>query len=450
MTQTKRQMSLSLSLQSAGYHAAAWRLDTAPANPDTDYRFYLDLALRAERAKFDMIFFADGVAIRESDIDPDGFSRHSGVGRLEPLTLVSAIAACTTHIGLGVTASTSYNEPFHVARQFASIDHISGGRACWNVVTSWTDAEAKNFNREKHFDYASRYERAREFVEVVRGLWDGWEDEALVLDKESGVYLDPDRLHVLDHRGKHFKVRGPLNIARTPQGRPLICQAGQSDVGQELAAESADIIYTIGSTFEAGRTFYRSVKDRMPRYGRHPDALKILPGIVPVVAPTKAEAEDRFAALQDLIEPALGLTLLAPYFGDLSHYPFDGPLPDEARIDTIQSVAEALRARARRENLSIRQLCRIASVGNNFVVGDPETVAGLMEDWFTGGAADGFNICSPDVPAAAQSFIDLVVPLLQERGLFRTEYQGRTLRENLGLDHPENRHARAGAPRSVA
>jgi FMN-dependent oxidoreductase (nitrilotriacetate monooxygenase family) len=407
---------------------------------------YIELAQLAEAAKFDTIFFADGVGVRLKDIEAASRKAHSGVYPFEPITLLSALSAVTKHIGLIATASTSYSDPFNLARQFSSLDHLSGGRAGWNLVTSSDPDAAFNFGHESHILHADRYERAEEFADVVLGLWDSWEDDAFPRDREAGVYFDKDKLHVLDHKGKHFKVRGPLNTPRTPQGHPVVVQAGASEPGKELAARTAEAIFAAQITLDEAVGFYADVKGRMAKYGRDQDELKIMPGIFPVVAPTQAEAEDKFAQLQDLIQPIVGLNMLAGLSGglDLSQYDIDGPLPDAVpETNAGKSRQSLLLDLARRENLTIRQLyLRIAGARGHWqVVGTPQHIADQLEERFEARGADGFNVMAPIMPGGLKDFIDLVVPELRRRGLFRTEYEGATLRENLGLKRPTNRFA---------
>jgi FMN-dependent oxidoreductase (nitrilotriacetate monooxygenase family) len=438
-----RRMKLGLSMRGIGYHAAAWRHPDVPPGAALDYNYYLRSAQTAERGKFDMIFFADGIGIRSRDI-PAGSLARSGyeVAELEPITLLSALAPMTRHIGLITTASTTYNEPFHIARKFASLDLISGGRAGWNVVTSWSEAEARNFNREQHLDYETRYDRARECLEVVLGLWDSWDDDALVFDKAAGRYFDPAKLHVLNHKGRHFSVRGPLNVGRSPQGHPVIVQAGASEQGRELAGASAEVVYTLQYALDGAKAYYDSVKSYLPKFGRAAEDMKIMPGFTPIVGRTQEEAQAKFDRLQELVEPLVGLARIAPDFGDLSGYPPDGPIPEATGDVELKSTAVQLRERARREHATIRQLY-LAVVGGRALreIGTAADVADRMQEWFEAGAADGFNITPTVLPEGIDDFVELVVPELQRRGLFRTEYEGRTLRENLGLRRPVSRYA---------
>ncbi|MGQ7938586.1 LLM class flavin-dependent oxidoreductase [Paraburkholderia sp. D1E] len=438
----KRQIRLGAFLMETGHHIAAWRHPDAHASGGLDFAHYAELAQIAERAKFDAVFFADSVSVRDSNLP--SLSRTARADHFEPLTLLSALSVVTKHVGLIATVSTTFNEPYNLARKFASLDHLSGGRSGWNLVTSSTESEALNFSFDRHPDHAIRYERAREFYDVVAGLWDSWEDDAFIRDKESGVYFDPDKLHVLGHTGKHFKVHGPLNVARSPQGWPVVVQAGASEAGRELAAQTAEVIFVAHQTLDEAQSFYRDVKGRLAKYGRAPDHLKIMPGIFPIVGRTQEEAEAKFAVLQDLIHPTVGLSLLSNMSGgvDLSQYPVDGPLPELPETNGGKSRQRLLFDLARRENLTIRDLyLRIAGArGHQQVVGTPHSIADQLQQWFEEEGADGFNIMSPWLPGGLTEFADLVVPELQRRGLFRTEYEGRTLRENLGLPRPANRY----------
>ncbi|GHO84056.1 LLM class flavin-dependent oxidoreductase [Dictyobacter formicarum] len=444
MSTKKGQLKLGAFLMNTGHHVAAWRHPDAREDGGLDFVHYRHLAQTAERAKFDMVFLADGVAVRR-DQNPESLSRSGQIVHFEPLTLLSALAAVTEHIGLVATASTTYNEPYHIARKFASLDYLSHGRAGWNVVTSASEAEAQNFNREKHMDHALRYERAREFLQVTIGLWDSWDDDAFIRDKESGIYVYPEKVHVLNHKGKHFSVRGPLNVARPPQGYPVIVQAGASEDGQDFAASTAEVIFTAQQTLEEAQAFYAGIKGRLATYGRSPDQLKIMPGVFPVIGQTEAEAKEKYDQLQNLIHPKVGLALLSGNLGgfDLSAYPLDGPLPELPETNLNKSRQKLVTDLARRENLTIRQLYQaIAGArGHRTIWGTPEQIADQLEEWFVNDAADGFNIMPPYLPTGLDDFVELVIPILQQRGLFRTEYEGRTLRENLGLTRPASQFA---------
>ena len=429
-------------LYPTGHHIAAWLHPVAQADAGSNFAHYVELAQLAERGKFDLIFMADGVGTRGTDIEALSRTATRYVAQFEPITLLSALAAVTRNIGFVATASTSYNEPYHIARKFASLDHISGGRAGWNLVTSSSEHEAHNFGRDEHYAHGERYERAEEFADVVTGLWDTWEEGAFPRDKQSGLYFDPEKQHVLNHKGKFFKVRGPLNVARSPQGHPVLVQAGSSEPGKELAARTAEVVFTAHQTFEDARTFYADLKGRLRKYGRHADDLKVMPGIFPVVGRTIAEAEEKFEQIQELIHPVVGLALLSGMTGgvDLSAYPLDGPVPALPETNASKSRQRLLLDLAHRENLTIRQLyLRIAGArGHRQIVGTPAQIADEMQHWFTGGAADGFNIMPPHLPVGLRDFVDLVLPELRRRGLFRNEYEGTTLRQNLGLRTPQH------------
>jgi len=446
---SKRQLSLNAFLMSTGHHVAAWRHPDVPAGAELDFGEYLKVARIAEAAKFDAVFVADGIAVGKGSNAAasgnfDTVAKTARASHLEPFTLLSALAAVTERIGLIGTVSTTYNEPYHLARKFASLDWISGGRAGWNQVTSNTPAEAANFNRDEHPEHALRYERAGEFLDVVKGLWDSWEDDAFVRDKASGQFFDPAKLHVLNHKGKHFQVKGPLNVARPPQGYPVLVQAGSSEAGREIAARTAEAIFTAHQSLESAQAFYADVKGRLARYGRRPEELKILPGILPIVGRTEEEARAKYQKLQDLIHPQVGLSLLSGMIGaDLSGYDLDGPVPlDLPETNGGKSRQALLLDLAEREQLSIRELyLRIAGArGHWTVVGTGTQIADRIQQWFENGAADGFNVMPPWLPGGLEDFIEQVVPELRRRGLFREEYSGTTLREHFGLARPENQY----------
>ena len=434
-----RKMRLGAFLHGVGHHVAGWRHQSSRPDLLVNVRHYLDMARTAERGRFDLIFFADNLSVRERDPAP---LRHIAdyIVQFEPIGLLSALSVVTERIGLISTASTSYNEPYHVARKFASLDHLSNGRAGWNLVTSTTEAEAHNFGRDSHFSHGDRYARAAEFAEVVRGLWDSWEDDAFPRDQREGIYCDPDKLHVLNHKGVHFRVRGPLNVARPPQGHPVIAQAGASPPGRDLAARTADLIYSMQWSLEAGQEFYADMKARAERYGRAPDDVKIMPGMLPVVGRTEAEAQEKFEQMQSLVDPVVGISQLSAMFGgiDLSNCPIDGPLPDLPETNASKTRQDILVDMAKRENLTIRQLyLRVAGARSHWmVVGSPQHVADQLEHRFNNGAADGYNVMPATLPGGLDDFVQLVIPELQRRGLFRREYEGHTLRENLGLPRP--------------
>jgi len=440
MSTTARQMKLGAFLMATGHHVAAWRHPDVPADAGLDFKHYRHLAQVAEAAKFDALFVADSVAAATGDIA----SRMARSDHFEPLTLLSALSAVTDHIGLIATATTTYNEPYHVARKFASLDHLSGGRAGWNLVTSDAAAEAQNFGRSEHVGHAERYSRAREFHQVVTGLWNSWADDAFTRDKASGQYYDPARVQVLNHQGEHFSVKGPLNVARSPQGQPVVVQAGSSEVGRDLAAQTAEVVFTAQTSLASAQAFYADIKGRLAAYGRSADSLKIMPGVLIVVAESEALAREKFESFQDLVEPEVGVALLGRMLGnfDLSGYPLDGPLPELPLTDSGQrSRQKLLTELAEREHLNLTQLGRRIAGGRGHysLIGTPEQVADELQTWFEQGAADGFNVLVPHLPGGLEDVARLLVPELQRRGLFRTEYEGTTLRENLGLQRPVNR-----------
>lgn len=437
MSTTARQMKLGAFLMATGHHVAAWRHPDVPADAGLDFKHYRHLAQVAEAAKFDTLFVADSVAAATGDIA----SRMARSDHFEPLTLLSALSAVTDHIGLIATATTTYNEPYHVARKFASLDHLSGGRAGWNLVTSDAAAEAQNFGRAEHVGHAERYSRAREFHQVVTGLWDSWTDDAFTRDKASGQYYDPANVHVLDHVGEHFSVKGPLNVARSPQGQPVVVQAGSSEVGRDLAAQTAEVVFTAETSLASAQAFYADIKGRLSAYGRDADSLKVMPGVFIVVAETEALAKQKFESFQDLVEPQVGVALLGRMLGnfDLSGYPLDGPLPELPLTDSGQrSRQKLLTELADQENLTLAQLGRRIAGGRGHysLIGTPVQIADELQIWFEQGAADGFNVLVPHLPGGLEDVAQLLVPELQRRGLFRTEYEGTTLRENLGLQRP--------------
>jgi FMN-dependent oxidoreductase (nitrilotriacetate monooxygenase family) len=395
----------------------------------------------AERGLLDSVFFADGLYVGPN-------ARHNIQAVFEPITLLSAIATATEHIGLIATASTSYHEPFNLARVFASLDHISGGRAGWNIVTSASDAEARNFNRVGAASHADRYDRAAEFVDVALKLWDSWEPDALVLDAASGVFADTDKVHPIAHVGEYFRVQGPLNTPRIPQGRPLLVQAGSSPDGRAFAARFAEAVFTAQQTLAEGQEFYSALKDATLAAGRDPDQIKILPGIVPIIGSTEAEATRLADEFEELIVTDYAVAQLSQFLTvDLSGHPLDGPLPElpgEHTIEAHQSRFKLIVDLARRDALTIRQiLLRLGGGrGHRVVAGTPVQIADQLELWFRSGAADGFNVMPPFLPGGLADFVDHVVPELQRRGLFRTEYTARTLRGHYGLPEPANPHAR--------
>jgi alkanesulfonate monooxygenase len=436
-------MKLGCFLEGTGHHVAAWRDPDVDPHGRQHLAHYLDAARLAERGKFDLLFMADTNATFGPD-DVETWTRTTQASRLEPITLLAAMAAATERIGLVATATTTYFEPFHVARFFASLDQISGGRAGWNLVTSLAVAEAYNFGKESHPHHGDRYARAREFAKVVLGLWDTWEDGAVVADKQTGIYLDRSKLHFLNHKGKHFSVRGPLTVHRSPQGHPVIVQAGQSEDGRDLAGETAEITFTVQQDLDAAKAFYADIKRRALACGRPPGAIKVMPGVMTVIGRTSAEAADKYERLQALLSPQLAIKDLSSHFGfDMSDLPLDGPVPDPSPAVEQKGRVKVMVELARRENLTIRQLYKrvYGQRGHRVVIGSPGEVADALELWYRAGAADGFNLLPLTFPGGLEDIVDLLIPELQRRGLFRKEYEGKTLRENLGLAIPANRWA---------
>jgi FMN-dependent oxidoreductase (nitrilotriacetate monooxygenase family) len=436
-----RMMKLGAFVHETGQHVAAWRHPGAYAESGTVFSHAVDVARTAERGKFDLLFLADSAAVSVFGT-PGSRGRMGKVVKFEPITVLSALAAVTTHLGLVATCSSTYNEPYTLARQFASLDQISGGRAGWNLVTSNNEAEAFNHGRDTHSAHADRYDRAAEFAAVVTGLWDSWDDDAFIRDQETGVYYDPEKMHVLNHRGKHFAVRGPLNVARSPQGRPVLVQAGASDTGRGLAAQMAEVVFTAQTTFEQAASFYGDVVARLPGFGRTQADVKILPGLYPVVGRTESEAREKFDFLQSLIHPSVGLAVLEHTIGvPLSQYSLDGPVPDMADTNGPLSRQRLLLEAARRDKLTLWELCLLNAGprGHLLTIGTPSQIVDVMEHWFKNGACDGFNVMPAWLPGSLTDFVDMVIPELQRRGLYRTEYEGKTLRENLGLPTPVSR-----------
>ena len=435
-----KQLHLNAFLMSTGHHEASWRLPESDPFASTDVEHFRNLARIAERGTFDSLFLADSPALLA-----DVARRPAGV--IEPLTLLTALAGVTERIGLIATASTSYNSPYNLARRFASLDHVSGGRAGWNVVTTATIDAARNFSLDELPTHSARYDRAEEFLDVAFKLWDSWQDDVTVADKDSGVWGDNTKIHPADHRGRHFQVLGALNIPRSPQGYPLIVQAGSSEAGKGLAARYAEAVFTAQQTLQEAQAFYADLKQRTRRVGRDPDSIKILPGIVPVIGSTEAEAAAKDAELEDRIVPEhaqrqLAKTLRVPLHALALDSPLPADLPAEDEIEGAKSRYTLIVELARRDKLTVRQL--IARLGggrgHRTFTGTPEQVADAIEDWFIHGAADGFNIMPPVLPSGLELFVEHVVPILRSRGLFRTEYTGRTLREHYGLPRPVNQH----------
>ena len=431
-------MKLGLFVAERGHHIAAWRDPAAELAGDVDFSYYANIASIAERGCLDFLFNAD-IAGPSGPYSAERLRRTTGASRVEPLTLLSAMSSVTRHIGLIATMSTTYYEPFHIARFFAGLDQLSGGRVGWNVVTTYAEGEAENFGLEVHLSHDERYERAKEFTEVVLGLWDCWEDGGIVADKETGIFLDSTKLHPLNHRGEHFAVRGPLTVGRSAQGQPVLVQAGQSEVGRDFAARTAEVIFTVQQELDEARDFHTDIQNRAASFGRAPNAVRIMPGLVPIVGATMEEAAEKYKKLQSLIHPDLGISLLSHILGfDLSGYPVDGPLPDLPLSNAQQGRQKLVTDLARRESMTLRQLyMRVGGVRAHLTLcGTPDYIADIMEEWVAGAAADGFNILPPTLPQGLEDFVDHVVPELQRRGLFRTKYEGGTLRDHLDLPVP--------------
>lgn len=439
----QRMMHLGAFVHETGQHVAAWRHPKAHSKSGVSFAEMAETAALAERGKFDLLFLADSAAVNLSD-NVEARGRMGKIVKFEPMTILCALAAVTKNLGLVATSTTTFNEPYTLARQFASLDQISGGRAGWNLVTSNNEQDALNYSREEHLSHAERYDRAIEFADVVNGLWDSWDEDAFIRDKESGVFFDPSKMHVLNHRGKHFQVRGPLSVACSPQGRPVLVQAGASGTGRDVAARLAEVVFTAQTTFEQAKEFYDDVMARLPRFGRTPEQVVVMPGFYPVVAPTASEAQEKYDYLQSLIQKPVGLSILEHTIGvhGLDKLPLDGPVPEMADTNGPLSRQRLLLEQARRDKLTLWELClaNAGPRGHVLSIGTPSQVADEMEHWFRNGAADGFNVMPAWLPGSLQDFVDLVIPELQRRGLFRTEYEAMTLRENLGLPKPINRH----------
>src|SRR6185503_10531032 len=435
----KRQLHLNLFIHSRGHHEASWRHPLSSPLALTDIRYYQDLAQRAEAGLFDSIFLADQLALGDD-------ASQAARTWLEPVTVLAAMAVVTSRIGLIATCSTTYTEPFNLARQFGSLDHISNGRIGWNIVTSWLASAAANYGtggNVNQISHADRYERAEEYMAVVKGLWDSWAEDAVIDDRDGGRYAKANRIRPINHKGEHYQVAGPLNLPRTPQGRPVFVQAGSSDTGRRFAARHAEAVFTAQMEKATARDFYADIKALAVAEGRAVDQVLILPGLSPLIAGTEAEAQRQARELNDLTDPEVGRKRLSGRFGghDFSHLPLDKPLapedfPDPSTVEAARSRTEVIVGLVRREKPTLRQLLAYlaGARGHYTTAGTPEQIADLMESWFAEGAADGFNVMPPVLPTMLDTFVAEVIPLLRKRGLFRTEYEGETLRDHYGLD----------------
>lgn len=436
----KRQLHFNVFILPRGHHEASWRHPETAKMPATDIGVYQWIANTAEKGLLDSVFIADGLALT-----PD-FER-TPVAWTEPLTALGALAVSTKNIGLIATASTSYSLPYNLARQFASIDHMSGGRVGWNIVTTWQATAAANYGAAKMVDHSERYSRAEEYLQAVKGLWNSWADDAVINDPKNGIYLNMDRIKPVNHHSENYHVEGPLNMPRGPQGHPVLVQAGSSPSGRQFAARHAEAIFNVSMEKAPAQEFYKDIKAKIAAQGRAPEQTLILPGMSTIIGGTEEEAQKIADELGDLIDVEVGRRRLSNRFGghDFSHLPLDEPLsvddfPDLSTVETVKSRTEVMVGLVRRDRLTLRQLVRkmAEARGHLNVIGTPEQCADLIEDWFTTGAADGFNLMPPLMPMMLEAFVDEVVPILQKRGLFRTAYEGNTLRDHYGLDKPKS------------
>jgi len=446
MSQTQRQLRLGAIIQGVSGNMSAWRHPDAVADASINIDYVLDLARKAEQAKIDFLFVADGLYITPQSIP-------HFLNRFEPITLLSALSLVTQKIGLVATLSTSYSEPFTVARQFASLDHLSGGRVGWNVVTSPLEGSAKNFSRSTHPEHDERYRVASEYLQVVKGLWDSWEGDAFVRDKQSGEFFAADKLHTLNHKGHYFSVQGPLNVGRSPQGRPIVFQAGASEAGKAFAAEAADAIYTRQETLEQAREFREDVRRRLVARGRDADDIRVFQGISVIIGETEQDAERRYQQTAELVTIDKALEYLGRYFEhhDFSQYALDEAFPDigELGSNSFRSTTDKIKQNARERGLTLRQAALEEATPRPTFLGTAQQVAEGLANWFLQGATDGF-IVRGGTPTAFDDFVAQVIPLLQARGIYRKEYEGETLRENLGLAEPENQFAVQRSSQQVA
>ena len=440
----QRMMRLGAFLAGTGSNMASWRHPDAVPDAAINLDYYKQLTRRAEEAKLDFVFFGDGLYISEK-------SHPNFLNRFEPLTLLAALAMDTKQIGLAATLSTSYSEPFTVARQFASIDHISEGRAGWNIVTSPLEGSALNYSKAEHPQHDLRYRMAVEYLEVTKGLWDSWEDDAFVRNKETGQFIDPHKLHRVNHKGEFFSVQGPLTISRSKQGRPILIQAGSSEAGKEFASQVADAVFTGQATIEDAQEFYQDVKGRAVKHGRRSEEILMLPGCNPIVGATSEEAEVKYQEISNLVVIDDALNYLGRYFNDIdfTQYDLDEQFPDlgDFARNGWESATDRIKKVSREEGLTLRQMALRSTTPKSPFIGTPEQVADTMQAWFEAGAADGFMMNASVLPQGFNDFVDLVLPILKDRGLFRTEYEHDTLRGNLGLAKPANRYTRENSVR---
>ncbi|NQW22499.1 MAG: LLM class flavin-dependent oxidoreductase [SAR202 cluster bacterium] len=434
---SERKIRLGAFLSGTGGNMASWRHPSAVADGAVNLDYYKGLTRKAEDAKLDFVFFGDGLYISEK-------SHPNFLNRFEPLTLLAALAMETTKIGLAATLSTTYSDPYTVARQFSSIDHLSNGRAGWNIVTSPLEGSAANYNKPEHPQHDLRYRMASEFLEITKGLWDSWEDDAFIRDKASGVFIDPEKLHRLDHKGEFYSIQGPLNISRSKQGRPVLIQAGSSEAGRGFAAGVADAIFTGQATRADAAEFYQDIKQRTAKAGRNPEEVLVMPGCSPIVGNTPEEAEAKYQEIANLVVIEDALNYLGRYFNDMdfSPYDLDAPFPDLGDFgrNGWESTTDRIKQVAKDENLTLREMAVRSTTPRHEFIGTPTQIADTMQAWFENGAADGFMLNSSVLPQGFNDFVDHVLPILKERGLFRTEYEADTLRGNLGLTKPENRY----------
>lgn len=436
----KRQLHFNVFVMNRGHHESAWRHPEAEKMPSTDFGVYQWIAKTAEKGLLDSIFIADALSLT-----PD--IALQSINWCEPLTTLGALSVTTENIGLIATASTTYSEPYNLARQFSSVDRMSGGRVGWNIVTSWAASAAKNFGDGKMMGHDERYVRAEEYLQVMKALWSSWADDAIINDPKKGIYLDADKIKPINHHGEYYYVDGPLNLPRSEQGHPVLVQAGSSPAGRQFASRHAEAIFNVSPDKAPAQEFYKDLKSRIKAQGRRPEQTLILPGMSAIIGGTEKEAHDVADELGELLDLEVGLRRLSNRFGgyDFSHLPLDEPLsvddfPDPETVETVRSRTEVMVGMVRRERLTMRQLIKKMSIsrGHLSLIGTPEQIADEIEDWFTDGAADGFNFMPSLMPVMLEAFVDQVIPILQKRGLFRTEYTGNTLRDHYGLERPKS------------